>query len=103
MIVTLPLLLTGLLEMLQEADFVCRTRTDDELDAEDNIISRKFAQVVFLHKEAIRFGQRFVSGKVLIVRMPLLVGVGITNSAKPFLSLSAIVLAETAESYIFFL
>jgi hypothetical protein len=106
-----PDTITGLLEVLQEADFVCRTRTDDELDADDNIISRKLVQIVFLHREAIRFGQRYISGKVLIVdgtcntnekRMPLLVGVGITNSGKTFPLALSYCPGETAESYDFF-
>ena len=36
-----PNTITGLLKVLQEVDFVCRTRTDDELDVKKNIISRK--------------------------------------------------------------
>jgi hypothetical protein len=88
-----PDTITGLLKVLYEIDFICRTRIKDKLDAKDNIISYKFIQIVFLYKEAIRFSQRYISGKVLIVdgtyntnklRMPLLVGIGITNLSKTF-------------------
>jgi hypothetical protein len=106
-----PNTITSLLEVLQEADFVCRTRTDDELDANDNIISRKLVQIVFLHKKAIRFGQRYISSKVLIVhgtyntnekRILLLVGINITNSGKTFPLALSYYPSETAKSYDFF-
>jgi len=57
------------------------------------MISRKLVQIVFFIKDAIRLGQRFITGKVLIVnstfntnklRILLLVGVGIINSGKTF-------------------
>jgi hypothetical protein len=50
----------------------------------NRVIKRKLIQVVFFHKEAIRFGQRIMAGKVLVVdgacnmnklRMPLSAGV----------------------------
>jgi hypothetical protein len=85
-----PSTIDGLLAALDESNFVYRTRTKDELKG-DRIVSRKLVQIVFFIRDAIRFGQRFIAGKVLIVdgtfntnklRMPLLVGVGITNSGK---------------------
>ena len=87
-----PSTIDGLLAALHESDFVYRTRTKDELKG-DRVVTRKLVQIVFFMKDAIRFGQRFIAGKVLIVdgtfntnklRMPLPAGVGITNSNKTF-------------------
>ena len=59
----------------------------------NRVIKRKLIQVVFFHKEAIRFGQRIMASKVLVVdgacntnklRMPLPAEVGITNSNETF-------------------
>jgi hypothetical protein len=78
---TNPSTIDGLLAALYESDFVYRTRTEDKLQ-EGRVVSRKLIQIVFFIKDAIRFGQRFIAGKVLIVdgtfntnklRMPLLV------------------------------
>jgi hypothetical protein len=66
---------------------------------------------VFFHREVIRFTQRFIAGKLLIIngifntnklRLPLLISVGITNSGKTFPCASSYCLSETAESYNFF-
>jgi hypothetical protein len=105
-----PSTIDGLLASLHESDFVYRTRTKDELQG-DRVVSRKLVQIVFFLKDAIRFGQRFIAGKVLLVdgtfntnklRMPLLVGVGIINSGKTFPQAYSYCPGETAESYEFF-
>ena len=56
----------GLLAALYESDFVYRTRIKNELEG-DRVVSRKLVQIVFFIKDAIRLGQRFITGKVLIV------------------------------------
>jgi hypothetical protein len=105
-----PGTIDGLLAVLNEASFTFRCRTKDEMEG-DRVIKRKLIQIVFFHKEAIRFGQRFIAGKVLVVdgtcntnklRMPLLIGVGITNSNKTFPLAYSYCPGETAESYDFF-
>ena len=105
-----PGTIDGLLAVLNEASFTFRCRTKDEIEG-DHIIKRKLIQIVFFHKEAIRFGQRFIAGKMLVVdstcntnklRMPLLIGVGITNSNKTFPLAYSYCPGETAESYDFF-
>jgi hypothetical protein len=87
-----PSTINGLLAALDESEFVYRTRIKDELK-EDRMVSRQLVQIVFFIKDVIRFGQRFIAGKVLIVdgtfntnklRMPLLVGVGVINFGKTF-------------------
>jgi hypothetical protein len=76
----------------------------------NRVIKRKLIQVVFFHKEAIRFGQRIMAGKVLVVdgacnmnklRMPLSAEVGITNSNETFPSAYSYCLGETAGPYDF--
>jgi MULE transposase domain len=105
-----PGTIDGLLAVLNEASFTFRCRTKDEMEG-DRIIKRKLIQIVFFHKEAIRFGQRFITGKVLMVdgtfntnklRMLLLIGVGITNSNKIFPLDYSYCPGETVESYDFF-
>jgi hypothetical protein len=75
------------------------------------MVRRKLIQIVFLHQEAIRFGQRFTAGKVLIedgtcktnkLRMPLLVSVEMTKSGKTFPLAYSYCPGETAESFDFF-
>jgi hypothetical protein len=87
-----PSTINGLLAVLDKSEFVYRTCIKDELK-ENRVISRQLVQIVFFIKDAIRFGQRFITGKVLIInstfntnklRMPLLVNVGVTNSGKTF-------------------
>jgi hypothetical protein len=88
-----PDTITALLKELQEAGIVYRTRTKDEVDANGRVIKRKLIQIIFFHREVIRFAWRFIAGKLLVVdgtfnteklRPPLLIGVGITNSGKTF-------------------
>jgi len=66
---------------------------------------------VFFYKKVVRLAQRFIAGKLLVInntfntnklRLPLLIGVGITNSGKTFPCASSYYLGETAESYNFF-
>src|SRR5437016_3954054 len=66
---------------------------------------------MFFHKEVIRFAQRFIASKLLVVdgtfntnklRLPLLVRVDITNSGKTFPCASSYCPGETTESYDFF-
>jgi hypothetical protein len=100
-----------LLKELHEVGFIYRTRTKDEIDANGRVIKRKLIQIIFFHREVIRFTQRFIAGKVLIVdstfntnklRLPLLIGIGITNSSKTFPCASSHYPGETAEFYNFF-
>jgi hypothetical protein len=88
-----------------------RTRTEDEIDVNERVVKRKLIQIIFFHREVIRFAQRFIAGKLLVVddtfntnklRLPLLIGVGITNSGKTFPCASSYCPGETAESYDFF-
>jgi hypothetical protein len=100
-----------MLKELDEAGFVYRTRTEDEVDENERVVKRRLIQIVFFHKEVVRFAQRFIAGKLLVVdgtfntnklRLPLLIGVGITNSGKTFPCASSYCPGETAESYDFF-
>src|SRR5438045_2382231 len=103
-------IIDGLLAVLNEASFIFRCRIKDEIEG-DYIVKRKLIQIVFFYKEAIRFGQRFIAGKMLVVdstcntnklRMPLLIGVGITNSNKIFPLAYSYYSGEIVESYNFF-
>ena len=66
---------------------------------------------MFFYKEIIHFAQRFITGKLLIIdgtfninklRLPLLIGIGVTNNSKTFPYALSYYLGETAESYNFF-
>jgi MULE transposase domain len=106
-----PNTITALFKELDETRFMYRTRTEDEIDANERVIKRKLIQIVFFHKEVIRFTQRFIAGKLLVIngtfntnklRLPLLINVSIINSGKTFPCASNYCLSETAESYDFF-
>jgi len=56
-----------LLKELDEAEFTYRTCTKDEIDANERVVKRKLIQIVLFLKEVIRFAQRFITGKLLIV------------------------------------
>src|SRR5947209_5003807 len=77
-----------LIPLMNEASFLCRCRRKDKIEG-DGAIKRKLIQAVFFHKRVIRFGQRFIAGKVLIIdsafntnklRMPSLLNLGVINS-----------------------
>jgi hypothetical protein len=74
-------------------------------------VSRKLLQIVFFHAGFIRFAQRFIAGKVLLInatfninklRMPLIVSVGITNSEITFPFALKYSGGETAKAYTFY-
>ena len=101
----------GLLIALEDAGFLFRIRVAVEEDLEGNPISRKLIQIFFIHREQIRYGQRFIAGFLLVVdgtfntnalRLPLLIAVGITNSGKTFPLAFSYCPSESAESYKFF-
>jgi len=106
-----PDIITALLKELDEAGFVYRTRTEDEIDANGRVVKRKLIQIIFFHREVIRLTWRFIARKLLVVdstfntnklRLPLLIGVGITNSGETFLYASSYCPGKTAESFDFF-
>jgi MULE transposase domain len=75
------------------------------------VIKRKLIQIIFFYKEVIRLAQRFIAEKLLIVnstfntnklRLPFLIGVGITNNGKTFPYALSYCPGETAKSYNFF-
>lgn len=88
-----PDTITALLKEPHDAGFMYRTRTKVEINENDRVVKRKLIQIIFFHREVIHFAQPFITGKLLIVdgtfnttklRLPLLIGVGITNSGKIF-------------------
>jgi hypothetical protein len=101
----------GLLVALADAGFRWRCRVGIEEDPEGNIISQKLTQIFFLYPRQITLTQRFVAGFILItdgtfntsnLRLPLLIGVGITNSGKTFPVALSYCPSESKDSYDFF-
>ena len=106
----------GLLEILEDADFLYRVRTRDEV-VNSKVMNRKIVQIIFLYKDSIKYGQRFIANKVLIIdgtfninslRMPLLMVTRIMNYAlkgrsklATFPLTFSYCLGEGAESYAF--
>jgi lipopolysaccharide export LptBFGC system permease protein LptF len=48
-------IITALLKKLNKAEFVYKTRIEDEIDINDRVIKRKMIQIMFFHKEIICF------------------------------------------------
>jgi len=103
--------ISGLLVALDKAGFIYRTRVEEFFDDSGTITGRKLLQLWFIHREAVRFAQRFCAGKLLVVdgtfntnelRLPLLTSVGVTNTGKTFPVALSYCPGETAASYNFF-
>jgi hypothetical protein len=88
-----PETIDALLMELHEAGFVYRTRVQEDVDDEDNVVKRKMIQLWFTHREQLNIAARFCADFLIVVdgtfntnkdRLPLLIAVGVLNSGKTF-------------------
>jgi len=102
----------GLLQALNDAGFVYRTRVEIISDPLGVEVSRKLIQIFFTHPKLIIATARFVSGFLLSVdgtfntnraRLPLLIAVGILNSGRTFPVAFSYCPSESEASITFFL
>jgi hypothetical protein len=106
------LTIVGLLQALEDAGFVYKTRVSISCDSLGRDISRKLLQIFFTHPKLVEATVRFVSGFLLSVdgtfntnsfRLPLLIAVGILNSGHTFPVAFSYCASESEEAITFFL
>ena len=88
-----PETIDALLVELHEAGFVYRTRVQEDVDDEDNMVERKMIQLWFAYREQLNIAARFCADFLIVVdstfntnrdRLPLLIAVGVLNSGRTF-------------------
>jgi hypothetical protein len=88
-----PETIVALLRMLEDNEFVYRTRFKIERDLTGKPIARKLVQLFFAHRKQLDAAARFVAGWVIVIdgtfntnelRLPLLVCVGVLSTNETF-------------------
>jgi MULE transposase domain len=101
----------GLLKALDDANFIHHQRVSTEFDNKGKLISKRLIQIWFIHLKQLAAAQRFVADQVLIIDgtfntnklgLPLLAGVGITNSGSTCPMAFSYCPSESKESLVFF-
>ena len=85
--------IVGLLQALEDNDFIHQTRVELAYDIGGKVVGRKMQQIWFSHPRLLDLARRFVSDFILIIdgtfntnryKLPLLVAVGVLNLGKTF-------------------
>ena len=103
--------IVGLLQALEDNDFIHQTRVELAYDIGGKVVGRKMQQIWFSHPRLLDLARRFVSDFILIIdgtfntnryKLPLLVAVGVLNSGKTFPIAYSWCQSESKVSYGFF-
>jgi hypothetical protein len=102
-----PKTIVALLRMLEDNEFVYRTRVSTEEDETGKPLTRKLLQLFWAHRKQLEATQRFVADWLIIIdgtfntnelRLPLLVVVGVLNTNKTFPVAFSFCPSESADS-----
>jgi hypothetical protein len=106
-----PKTIVALLRMLEDQQFVYRTRFKVEVDEQDKPISRKLVQLFFAYRQQLDAAARFVADWLIVIngtfntnelRLPLLEAVGVLSTNMTFPVAFSYCPSESAESIGFF-
>lgn len=83
----------ALVAALSEEGFICALRVVEEQDQEGHIYNKQVVQIWFTHPDLVRYAQRFVASKVMLIdgtwntnkgKFPLIISSGIANCNQTF-------------------